>query len=597
MSVIGPSRGEGLSAGSRTRRIASGSRHRLPPLRISGGFTRDPGSWTIFALIVAFGVGLPLLIAVITGNIAIPHNDAWAYSRITRTFWSTGQFRLLNWDDMMLIGQVVMLGPLGKSIVLQQVAVSVLAVVCLWCIYDLVSIRLPARRALLATLIIVIWPGFASLATSFMTDIPALTGTLLTLCVGRRALARESRILFVLALLIAFWAGSVGVQTLAAPVALFLCAAFTFPRRTKIRLPMLIVTAVAFAVPFLILMHWRDGLPAGDNFQYTLHLSTIETALKTNYPQIYFTLGAVLAPVAILAARPWRWRWPSWVLVLIVAGYAVRLLVIHIPFYVGSYFVSFGEYYQVTPQSHPSIPNWLWQAYDPLAIAGGLFLAGSLAERWRRVDPMLGLYTLITLIGLLAVPATGHLFFDRYLLPIAPGVLAIVLAPSGTTHGVRVRGGAATRLRAVKPHARRALIAVGVVAFAVLVTMSALNLTNQMSFDAARWHTASAVVADGVPANRVAAGLEWDGTHSGNGVAVGPRFNGIGPAWNWQLMFYDQPACVALFAGPVGPSSYLKQIHWTYLRSYTYHTWLILGTAHLYAYDTHGRGCARATSV
>ena len=68
------------------------------------------------------GVGLPLLVAAITGNLAISHNDSWAYSRIAQTLWDTGHLRLLNWNDMTLIGQVVMIGPLGSSIIAQQAA-------------------------------------------------------------------------------------------------------------------------------------------------------------------------------------------------------------------------------------------------------------------------------------------------------------------------------------------------------------------------------------------------------------------------------------------------------------------------------------------
>jgi hypothetical protein len=41
---------------------------------------------------ICFGVLLPFLIALSSGNLAIPHNDAWSHSRIAKTFADTGEF-------------------------------------------------------------------------------------------------------------------------------------------------------------------------------------------------------------------------------------------------------------------------------------------------------------------------------------------------------------------------------------------------------------------------------------------------------------------------------------------------------------------------
>src|SRR5579884_3238448 len=72
-------------------------------------------------LAIVLGVLLPVVVAAATGNLSIPHNDAWSYSRIAQTFGRTGHIRLLDWNRSALVGQFVVLGPLASSIVVTAV--------------------------------------------------------------------------------------------------------------------------------------------------------------------------------------------------------------------------------------------------------------------------------------------------------------------------------------------------------------------------------------------------------------------------------------------------------------------------------------------
>ena len=67
------------------------------------------------------------MLARATGSLAIPHNDAWAYSRIAESYAAGQGLHLLSWNRVFLVGQIAVLGRTG-SIAGQHTGVSVLAV-------------------------------------------------------------------------------------------------------------------------------------------------------------------------------------------------------------------------------------------------------------------------------------------------------------------------------------------------------------------------------------------------------------------------------------------------------------------------------------
>ena len=103
---------------------------------------------SMLAALSALAVGAPLLVSWATGSLAIPHNDAWAYSRIAETFGSTGHIHLVGWNRPFLVGQVVPLGPLGRSVTAQHVLVAALAVVGLVATYVLLMPRVGRKGAI-----------------------------------------------------------------------------------------------------------------------------------------------------------------------------------------------------------------------------------------------------------------------------------------------------------------------------------------------------------------------------------------------------------------------------------------------------------------
>ncbi len=557
-----------------TLTAASSRRPALPPLR-----EHTAARWSPWLLPIAVvGVGLPLLVAAVTGNLAIPHNDAWSYSRITRDLWLTGHFTLLGWNRTSLIGQSVMIGPLGHWLVAQQTAVAVLGLVLLYCVYELIGGSLDTGKALLGTALVAIWPGWANLTTSFMTDVPALAGMFGALAVGRAALARDSPRLFWLSLVIGFWAVAVREQALAAPAVVVGYGLLTSGVRERLRTTTLLAGAGVFLAAVIALIAWRNSVPDGDHPHLTMSLHQMARLLWHYGPSSYFTLGAALSPAALLTVRPQRWRAGSW----LAAGLTVALAAVvyheHVGFTVGNYFIQTGSYHGVLPGEQTIIPNAAWHLIELLATIGAAAMSGTLVQRWRSVDPVLGLFTALTAIATLLVGIAGQLVYDRYWLAVAPGMLAILLSRAGdagqrrSTRWIRISSGVAAALATM-----------------IIAAVSAALATNSFAFDAARWHAGARVAAAGVPAARVDAGLEWLGWHSAHGKISNrdPNWNLYGSA-GW-FSTTEKP-CVVLRPQPLLPPARLGR-GWTLVHTFTYRKYLVFGSAQINAYATHQPGC------
>src|SRR4051794_21171508 len=95
-------------SGQRRRRTIG----KLPHL-VDASTTRGPdrltrSTWLIgLVAVVVLGAGVPLTVAVVTGAVGHPHNDDFAYRQIAAHMAETGQFRLVDWGNMNLVGHAV----------------------------------------------------------------------------------------------------------------------------------------------------------------------------------------------------------------------------------------------------------------------------------------------------------------------------------------------------------------------------------------------------------------------------------------------------------------------------------------------------------
>ncbi|WP_081830504.1 glycosyltransferase family 39 protein [Rhodococcus sp. UNC363MFTsu5.1] len=505
------------------------------------------------------GVLVPLTMAAVTGGLSIPHNDAWSYSRIAQTFGSTGGIELLGWNRSALFGQFIVLGPLARWLVAQHLFVALLGVVALAAVYDLVVPSAGRARAALAVLIVAIWPGFGLLTTSFMLDVPAMAAIMVCLAVGRRALRSGSLVLLAVSMAVGFWGFTIREQALAAPVTVLAVAAATAWRSRRRRDWIVVAGACAILLTVVVGFElWRQSFGAGD----PPVLAVPESLAKTGgniLVQGYFVLALGAAPAVLLVARPWRWGRGA----LLAAAAAAVVAVAAVyrygteSFFVGNYLDPSGPYWAAGHGRPAAIfPTGVWWLIVALACGSGVLLAGILARQLRRVDPVLGTFSALMVLGNLATALTGQNLFDRYWLLLLPPLLAIVLAERTSGSSEPQRRPAAARVAERLPAAA---------ALAGLAVVSLMITAAGLAYDSARWDAAEDLVATGVPAVDVDAGLEWNGYHSAVGMS---------PPGSW--IFPGNRSCYLVSAVP-RPGQDAATVS-------TYRPLLVAGTARLWVY-------------
>lgn len=506
---------------------AQSSRPSSPPAVVLT-VVRPAGVLTVLVVAVA---GASLALAAATGSLGIPHNDDWSFARTALDFARTGRVQLHGWGQMFLVGQVVTTAPLlwatGTQPWALQVYGALAAVLVLVCSYLLAG---RGWRGVALAAVVSCFPGFPLWAASYMTDLPAAAAALLALVFGARAVRHGSLTWLVAALAVGFWAFTIRdtmVVAIPAVVATTLLRAGV-PRRLR-------WTAVAAGLVLiaagLALERVRHALPHADAPPY--RLSDLHLALPPPLVSAYFTVGLGVSPLVIWAALRLRrddlrrvGRWIGWAVGLLGVAY------IRLPLTLPNHLDRSGAYWDafvggpVVALSHP-----VWLITQSLAAIGGVGLAGEIGATlpaWRRLRKWDAARIAAVSFGLLLAAVTAGLSllgqeqWDRYVLVVIPCV-GVALLP-------------ALRLRISAVVAGTVALLLGAVSWSVAVTAE--------TRDAAVWAAARQLVASGVDARQINAGLDWNGYHTDL-----PVTKGRGPATyayhgeRWAYIFDDVHDC------------------------------------------------------
>jgi hypothetical protein len=530
--------------------------------------------WVGVALVGVLG---PLIVAAVSGALSIPHNDAWALSRVASTFTHTGRIRFVGWNDMFLIGQVVALAPFGGSVVFQNLGVALTATVALYATYRVAALSLPRTPSILIAATVALMPGWASLATSYMTDIPAFCGALLSVLLGHVALRRDSRPLFVSALVMGLWAFTIREPAIAALLGVVGYAVAAGPHGPRVSRRFVLFASSAVFVVLAVIKHWRAGLPVGQNPPVSLNPAALSHASLVNLPSGWFTLGFLLAPLAFMYARPSRWSRQGWIgagvslcLVVLACRHGVHALGNRPAPFVGNYLNFNGEYHDVRVVNHPVIDHPIWVLLAVVGAVGSVLAGGAILEGWRRVDPLTRSFTAFSLAITLVVATVGGVLYDRYLLVLVPGAASAVALSS--SHGP-------------SDSRSKALGAVLAMTSGLLIAGTALALfLNANASDRARWDAAQQLVSAGVPASTIDAGLEWDGWHAPEGVVGGNDWS----AGAWSLFHSRASPCLVVVQDQEADQ---VPAGWTLRARYGYRTFGLFGGSNLRVYRTAAVGC------
>jgi hypothetical protein len=325
--------------------------------------------------------------------------------------------------------------------------------------------------------------------------VPALAFSLISLALYSRGLRGGSLVAWSAGAVVALLAVSTRQNTIVVPLA----AGLLLIRRRELRLKPLWVAGILLPLQVGIMV---DGWFSGrDDVQ---RLPPMLPSLDT-LPYLFFAVIHVLglSAVPLLAGRPIR-AWRTFLVLFTVLGsFAALLAILHarphdglFP-YMGNWATPWGPLgNNLVAGDRPLLMGrGIQGALTVLGCIAGAALAACLIEAGRQswLARPLPLFTVLNALLLLIAPTV----YDRYLIVLLPGALALVAAgPVG-----RFRGRAEVAL----------LCVMGALSFGLLHDF--------FSWNAARWALGRRAVADGIDPRDIEGGFEWDGWHS-EGAAV-----------------------------------------------------------------------------
>jgi len=498
------------------------------------------------AAIAATAVGVPALVGWWTGSLRLPHNDDWAYSHVALGFAATGHIHLVGWNQMTLIGHVLLAWPFLKVLGASQEHLNVAGAFVSTC--AIVGSYLLARRfaprgaALLVAATVAAMPGFSALSVTFMTDPSSFATEAAALALGVAAVTASRRqvALYYGALavgIVSFTIRETAFAGLVAVTAVFLAVHRGNPRILRPAIAGA-CTAIAGIVVFYL---WRQNLAGSQPMPLLRGLSTTTVGLVLRILfVIAFALLPLLLPVALSRRASLVSRLPltlAAATAAVLGAAAIELADTPWGIFPGNYLTRLGATPQGVAGGAPVLfPPVLWWSLVTLGIVGSALAAALVADAarrraWRRFAPaetMLAVFVVLNILILAFRSASQEHLYDRYAWPI-------VLALGALLAGRISRPAQAPR--SSKGLAWLVVLAIGASGVAVAVNDSAAS--------AGRWKAGEAAVALGYRPDTVDAGFEWMGAHA---PGPGPAPLGLRATYpvHWYMVgaFPYLPNCV-----------------------------------------------------
>ncbi len=592
------------------------------------GDARHRDAWIVLGLI-AFTVGLPAVVGIVSGAITAPRNDDFAYRRAALMLLQHGRLEFTGWAVMTLVGQLAATLPLlwltSGSAAAFATTTALFAVVAIVASYSVARRLLPPGRAGLAVLLAVLVPGFLLYTTAYMTEVPAFAMEMSCLAIGAVALERSPETYrwrwLAASLVVGCYAFSIREYALAAPLAVL--AATAASDRHGRRLPY-VAGLVAVAAVCAVIYFWTAGLPG----QGAVGLAAPTPHTTRRVLDAIGVISLTLAPAILIAAWTWLPRW--WRsrdgFAAIVGGLAglgiatvvyLEQLVTRIggpggpDIFVGNVFDQYGSLgvEQLAGRRPVLFASPSWDLLNDVALVatfGGLALLGAalVVERHRllraldlRSVPtplgtapgMLALFAVIFVTGTAFLGLTV-IIFDRYTWPLAlPLAIILLRRPGPTAAAEQWRADSPAQPAGTPPRRSGPSLAMWATAGALFILTAATSLAlllNEAAFDGARWRIGDEAVRLGFAPNTVDAGLEWVGLHATGPVELAARQ--VPDRTGYSVKFPTFQACAIVSSTP---------LDWVYVelvvkRFDAYRLLLVAGPSEpLYLYRVGGPRC------
>jgi hypothetical protein len=428
---------------------------------------------------------------------AFPLSDDFSFGRLAFRFAHGGGARYDGWPSMPLLGQWVWATPflwvLGDSFATLRLATIVLAGLGLVATFDLLRSEpgVSRRAAAFAVAAIAFNPYVFVLSGTFLSDLPALSFSLIALALVRRGAASGHLGATIAGGVAAVLATTTRQNALAAPLAaVFLPAKSPRVRRTALMLGTVVPTVAGLAAAV-----WFSRQP--DVSTRSIYSPTL-AHLTEVVVRHAFVLGLSAVPPLLLAPRRmlragfliWLTVFSGWTLVWLelAARWYRQPYLKHLKFLSGD-IASAVDFLANAP---PVVDRPMLVA---LTVAGCLSLAGLIAgpgggARLGGAGRSLVVFSLLQ-VGLMGLTRP---VFDRYLIVLLPVVV----------------------LRTIprRSAANRPWWWVGLVALGGAAAVSVGVMHDWLVSSSVRWELCRRAVARGVAPEEIEGGMPWNGWHS-----------------------------------------------------------------------------------
>lgn len=486
----------------------------------------------MLAVLTVVAAVVPLLVAWAFGALGTPRTDGWSYLETLFHFAESGQIDLQDWTSMTLIGQILLATPIAlvtdRNVVAIQMSTALIGFGGLAAVVGLAR-RIGASWWVggFVAITVAVGPMWATLAASFMTDVPAFAAAMASLLVGIEGLRRRPASLLLVAAGLALGLLAFSIRQYAvipAVVVGVLAIVMAAQAGDAARVRRLVVLGGVLVVAIVAVQLWWMAIPNDKALSPAVPGpgSIWDAALEAI--KLLRVVGLLLVPVLVFAG-PIRMFRRAWRASPTVAGFVATLtglaeILTHlrapeVPF-LGGYFERTGiQAGVVLAGNRPDVVPW--PVFELLVLVGS---AAAVLLAVAAIPPMLELLArarardlsvhdpAISAIGLAVAgysaayflaSAVGLPIFDRYALPLVPLVALLVL------RGARADPPAELR-RARTPTA--AGVALGLLALVGLV-----YTIDAAAFDGTRRRVAELAVAAGYAPETVNGGFEWVNEH------------------------------------------------------------------------------------
>jgi Dolichyl-phosphate-mannose-protein mannosyltransferase len=413
-------------------------------LETAKGTAANLGVHVRTSVLVIAASALPLLTLHPLQN--VPYIDDWLYAWSVENFLNTGTLKILDYSNSVDVAQilwgVLFCLPVGFSFEALRLSTWVLSAFGLIGFYLLLlELGVSRRDSLIGVAILGFSPLYFLLSFTFMTDIPAITFNVWSLfCFIKYLNSGRDRWIFAAS---AFSILTIATRLPGLAIPGAIAAFLLFHKTSGIRkLPAVLVGVIVPVLCGIALIYWHSR-----HIEYRTDLTWLNGSpqMRTanlRFGVIYFpqwllvtliyalpAFGVLVAPLAISCPARRHYQKILVALAAVIAVAAIGFLTgVASPSYHGAnrFLADMGGSYLQVPGSVKQSPSFVWNL---LAGAVGLVLfclaVGPTLSRRMGTGVVMLRWLLITQLVFVVVLS---LWFSRYLLPLLPTILALILA-------------------------------------------------------------------------------------------------------------------------------------------------------------------------